>query len=296
MLKRLNLFKDMPIGLKLGTIVLLMFIPMLSLLYSFVSTKQESIAFAEKELLGTDYLIPLRNLIDHVQQHRGLAGAYLEGAQDQKERAVNLEALIDNDFKTLFTLTEQLGKTLETKTKLPALMQSWQTLKQGTMSMKPGESFDRHTQLVAEILGFVKHVGDRSNLILDPDLDTYYLMDTVVNRLPDTMEHLAKLSGQGSAIAARKLLTLEEQVQMRVLANQAKQDMGSLVHGLQVAYKERSGLEQKLGPSMSATVNSVDAFLKLTLERLVNVDTVKISTSEFFYERFRDSGQREHPL
>jgi len=68
------------------------------------------------------------------------------------------------------------------------------------------------------------------------------------------------------------------------------------VHGLQVAYKERSGLEQKLGPSMSATVNSVDAFLKLTLERLVNVDTVKISTSEFFYERFRDSGQREHPL
>src|SRR5206468_4368221 len=34
------------------------------------------------------------------------------------------------------------------------------------------------------LLNLIVHVGDESNLTLDPDLDTYYLMDTLQFRLP----------------------------------------------------------------------------------------------------------------
>ena len=34
------------------------------------------------------------------------------------------------------------------------------------------------------LLSLIVHVGDESNLTLDPDLDTYYLMDTLQFRLP----------------------------------------------------------------------------------------------------------------
>ena len=36
--------------------------------------------------------------------------------------------------------------------------------------------FDRCTERITQIIALVSHVGDSSNLILDPDLDSYYLM------------------------------------------------------------------------------------------------------------------------
>ena len=45
-------------------------------------------------------------------------------------------------------------------------------------------------RLVGAIRGLITQVGDTSNLILDPDLDSYYVMDSVLLKLPE---------GRGSA-------------------------------------------------------------------------------------------------
>ena len=55
--------------------------------------------------------------------------------------------------------------------------------------------------LLADIRSLMAHVGDTSNLILDPDLDTYYLMDAVLLKLPDG----AALSGQARIQGKRSL-------------------------------------------------------------------------------------------
>ena len=38
----------------------------------------------------------------------------------------------------------------------------------------------------------ITHAGDTSNLILDPDLDSYYLMDVTLLALPETLSRLLK--------------------------------------------------------------------------------------------------------
>ena len=38
----------------------------------------------------------------------------------------------------------------------------------------------------------VTHVGDSSKLILDPDLDSYYLMDNTINKLPILAEAIGR--------------------------------------------------------------------------------------------------------
>ena len=84
MQKCLTLFRDMPIGMKVGAITCLLFIPIVSLLYSFLSTRQEAIAFAHKELLGIEYLASLKNLYEHMPQHRGLVAMHLGGQVEQR--------------------------------------------------------------------------------------------------------------------------------------------------------------------------------------------------------------------
>src|SRR5262249_16998378 len=185
MLKRLTLFRDMPIWMKVSAIACLMFIPIVSLLYSFLSTRQEAIAFAQKELLGVAYLAPLKNLYEHVPQHRDLVAILLEGQVEQKDRIISVQAAIDSDFKALQAVDQQLGKTLNTTEKLQTLSRHWQEVKRRGLESKPTESFEQHTQLIGEITDLLQHVADSSNLILDPDLDTYYLMDTAINKLPE---------------------------------------------------------------------------------------------------------------
>jgi hypothetical protein len=46
-------------------------------------------------------------------------------------------------------------------------------------------------QLLAQTGALLSHVGDTSSLILDPDLDSYYLMDLLVLKLPEVQGRLA---------------------------------------------------------------------------------------------------------
>ena len=48
----------------------------------------------------------------------------------------------------------------------------------------PGTRYDRYNAAIDALLALIVQVGDESNLTLDPDLDTYYLMDTLQFRLP----------------------------------------------------------------------------------------------------------------
>ena len=87
MQKCLTLFRDMPIWMKVGAITCLLFIPIVSLLYAFLSIRQEAIAFAQKELWGIEYLAPLKNLYEHLPQHRGLVAMHLGGQGAERKIA-----------------------------------------------------------------------------------------------------------------------------------------------------------------------------------------------------------------
>ncbi|MGE3541024.1 MAG: methyl-accepting chemotaxis protein [Candidatus Tectimicrobiota bacterium] len=282
MLSQRNPLKNLPIWMKLGTITLLMSIPLVSLLYAFVSARQEAIALVRQELLGVEYLVPLKSLYEHLPQHRGLVAASLAGQSDQKDRLFAVQQTIEADFKALEALDQRLGKALDTTALLRELGRRWQEVKRQALEMKPAESFERHTQLIAETRTLIQRVGDTSTLILDPELDTYYLMDTVINRLPESMDYLSTLRGIGSAAAARKTLTSEEQLQLRFLVRQLKKSLEPLQRGLQVAYTANRALEPKLAPVVSKALEGSETFLRLVTERLAQNETVSLPLSEFF--------------
>jgi methyl-accepting chemotaxis protein len=50
-----------------------------------------------------------------------------------------------------------------------------------------------HADVLAKLRGLVVAVADNSNLTLDPDLDTYYLMDLVITRLPTIANDIGTL-------------------------------------------------------------------------------------------------------
>jgi methyl-accepting chemotaxis protein len=65
-----------------------------------------------------------------------------------------------------------------------------------------GARLQVHTDAVQASIDLISQVSDGSNLTLDPDVDTYYLMDGAVFRVPQLMAEVGVLRGLGAAAAA----------------------------------------------------------------------------------------------
>ncbi len=63
------------------------------------------------------------------------------------------------------------------------------------------EAADRgHLQIIADIRAMIAHAGDMSNLILDPELDSYYLVDATLMALPQTQDRLGQIIIDGLTV------------------------------------------------------------------------------------------------
>ncbi|HYR05438.1 MAG TPA: EAL domain-containing protein, partial [Gallionella sp.] len=60
-------------------------------------------------------------------------------------------------------------------------------------------------------------VADEYSLILDPELSTFYLIDTIINKLPHALEHLGQLRAYSTGILAKKQTTAQQQIEMNIL-------------------------------------------------------------------------------
>src|SRR4029453_3351577 len=79
---------------------------------------------------------------------------------------------------------------------LSTIKGEWEQLKTKATTQND-EATKGVAHLIADTRGMIAHMGDTSNLILDPDLDSYYLMDITLLALPQTQDRLAQMIAFG---------------------------------------------------------------------------------------------------
>jgi len=81
-------------------------------------------------------------------------------------------------------------------------MEALQAAVKGTASASPDKLFAAHTAQIDAVVSLIGQATDGSNLTLDPDLDTFYLMDASLGAVPVLVEAAAKLRGMSAGVAA----------------------------------------------------------------------------------------------
>ncbi|MBL8797646.1 MAG: methyl-accepting chemotaxis protein [Planctomycetia bacterium] len=264
---------ELKIWHKISAICLAFVIPIAVLLYLYVNEQQKPIDFAQKELYGTEYLRPCRSLMEHVQQHRHLLHQQLTGEKVAADELSKKALEIDADLRALDQVDQKHGKLLSqedrvTANYLAAIKAKWQDVKALKSSAKPEASDELHEAMVAKNRELIGLVGDTSNLILDPDLDSYYLMDAVLLKQPDGQDSLGQLANFAEEILARKDLTPEERTEFVVrtgLIRANSDNLNSGLIGMRVSFKNDSTVEKRLQPwlepSLTGSVAATNAYL-----------------------------------
>ena len=142
--------------------------------------------------------------------------------------------------------------------------------------------FSQYTDVVNDELAFIVKIGDMSNLILDPDLDTFYLMDAVVNKLPVLMENIGKSRGMGSSVLSKRAIVLKQQIALTEFLSGIRNTLSALSSGFDSAYSYNPDLKQKINPAFSALQESRKVFETHT-KKIINKD-FSLSANEYFQE------------
>lgn len=170
---------------KLFLIALVATVPSIILLVLLISEKNIAIDFARKEYVGNEYLRPVRamqqSLITYQSQVR--AGAAPEAT------APTLAAL-DKAVKELQAVDSKHRNEMKLEGRFASLAERIGSLPDRVARLSPDVANDEISTVRGEVRRLFSYIGDASNLILDPDLDSYYAMDAVVLKVPALNDEL----------------------------------------------------------------------------------------------------------
>jgi PAS domain S-box-containing protein len=268
---------------KFVLISLLFAIPLVLLIILYLFEVNSRIAFAQKEIDGNAYLRPLRQLLEHTLQEELLAHDFVNGDQSAHAALLEAQAHIDADFQALAEVDRRLGKRLESTQALAALTTSWQDLKARTNTMRSRTSEDLHAHLIERTRDLISLIGDNSNLILDPDLDSYYVMDSVLLKLPETQNLLARLRLLGDRVLMQQSVGPEDRAGLITLVGLLQSSLDETQRGLGIAFRNTSSsdLSSRLAVPLDAYLGAANSFLSVTRQDLISARAVKLSPATY---------------
>jgi methyl-accepting chemotaxis protein len=209
-------------------------VPMTIILLLVIGTSvNKDINFGLQEIKGDTFQRPLEQLLDLFPRYQAAARRTLAGDDSAKAGLADIAQKIDGQFEMLAAnYNGDLGKALKfndaelsarkrDNARLSAVQADWKTLKSAPLADAAGGEVAG--KLVADTRAMIAHAGDLSNLILDSDLDSYYLMDVTLCALPQTQERLGEITLQvGDWLRAGTATTNKSQI--AVMAAMLQQD------------------------------------------------------------------------
>lgn len=215
----------MSIRKKLAIVVIMLLLPLGLMSGLFVLQSEKDIAFAEAELAGTGWL-------------RQMWPSLIAWASEPDS----------NDAKLL-----DAAKSLAGPDYSPSVRDAASRL---SLSDK------KATEVGTAFRDLATAAGNDSNLILDPDLDSFYVMDTVVVRLPDLISRAAELDMLARAQSKLDVLDDTARAAFIVLLGQIETDMATIKASDDVAMANNASgsVAAALDSPTKAFVGSVGAF------------------------------------
>ena len=280
------MLKRLKIWYKLALIVAVMGTAVPVIFYLIQTRDAATIDFAQFERYGDEYMVPTRELLARGIQYRDRAALVLASNAASRNELSALRTAIDNDIAAIDRVHRLRGATLPQNTaKVPeryeALKKAWEALKNDRLD--PASPSTTHTVFVTAITDFLAQVGDSSNLILDPDIDTYYLMSGIITSLPPLADDIGRMRALGASIALKRAITPEERLQLASLIGRVQMTFEAAKKGMtDSAFVYNSSLQPILTPPLTEVERQLEAMLALFTTRLTLPDTIDIPAEDVF--------------
>ncbi|MES2073438.1 MAG: methyl-accepting chemotaxis protein [Pseudomonadota bacterium] len=262
LMQRLRLFP------KFLIVAVLFSVPAILVTGLLIKELNKSISFTEQERTGVQQVGMLQDLLKQTQQHRGLRHLALAGNVPAKEAAQKLQEQISGKLAA-FDKQQQAYPALAIGGAIDGIKQSWASLLQKMPTAKGKDSYVEHTALIDQLYKLNTQIADRSNLTLDPEVDTYYLISMFARTLPELAEGISDIAGRGAAYIDTGLLEPNEDLLINSDVMLAKRDLARIPGQMEAMFRANPGFKGKL-EAQAAVMPAGLEFLERTRNEVLN--------------------------
>ncbi|WP_233498485.1 methyl-accepting chemotaxis protein [Blastococcus sp. TF02A-26] len=230
---------------KITALVLAMGMPLAWAMTLYVRGQETQIAFSELERRGVAVVEPMAVLLQDVVAARISAGTGQPVSGDLRAALAAVGAVQD-----------RFGAELGTD-------EAWQAAQRDVAAARAATGAAADVEAawavaLSSVQALVSAAADGSNLTLDPDLDSYYVMDSVTVRLPQLMADVSSAL-DGLALGG------DDPARIEAVRLQAARDLGSAATGLTAV---RDGLAKSFGATADEELLGRQADVERTLDQV----------------------------
>jgi signal transduction histidine kinase/DNA-binding response OmpR family regulator/HPt (histidine-containing phosphotransfer) domain-containing protein len=284
--------RDLRVGQKLFLLAIVFLVPTLAVIVVlFLLVERISIDFARDEIDGVRLARPIVDLVQVLQQHRALAQGMLRHPDnsERKEWEETRDSLISllTAVRTAPTRKDQLSlleaPTISTGDSWAAIEKSVVELSSAPItSADAGRLLQRHTELITRVLAFLAEIGDRSKLTLDPDLDSYYLQQTLIRSAPEAVETLSRARALSAGMLWPGADEADNRRQLGELLVISRDKQRTVADSFERACAARPLLRQTLGPGfLSAEEQGRQSLVQLEAVLAGDPEAIAAARAEF---------------
>ncbi len=222
------------------------------------------------ERQGVARLLPLNQLTQALQSHRGLMMSKLSGDDSQQAPA-------EHTAQTITALIERTGQALpeplRTAPRWSAVPQEWQEILTEGGDWTVSENLNRHTALISQLRELMLDIADHDSLSIDRELDTYYLQDALVRSTPLLLELHDALHTQSKRALIRKSLGYSQRSDLVVIANNIE-----AAHAAQSTVFERIA---QTSPDLKPRLDAAQSRIAVSIHHLLDITQRDILQEQF---------------
>lgn len=282
------------VGTKLTLAAMTLMLPLLVFVFILVNDRNEQIRSAEYEITGVGHLIELRNILELVPRHQALILVSDPDNAAARADIADVEEKVDRAIATLRARALANGDRFRFLGQLDEMSGNWDTakLESRTVATPQIRSVDR--DILHDVVGLFRHLGNTSNLVVDSALETTHLIDLVVIELPQMVARISEARNRAFEILRRGgALTRSDRNQLSVddWALQVAHD--NLFYGFSVAVDEDPEIADNLDRQFEIFDRDTNTFHRLVAsadigknpERVLALGTSSIDATLLLFDQ-----------
>lgn len=267
---------------KITVISVFLLSPLIFISVLLIGELNKDIDAALKEQRGLDYISTARQLYKQVSEHMGLSSAYLNGAKGFKEKILEKRQQIKAEIRVLEVANLRFGEELDTSELWSGIKQHWGKLEQRSFGAPVDDILSEHIQLMTDISALFEQASNASGLVLDPDIDTSFMMEAVVYRVPLIVSSMEQLRALSVGAAQTGWLSINLRFQLSMMMTSFSSYFLSAENALGIAFKENPALETRLAQQKTAVKEQAVLFNQLVNEKIIEPDLIEANVLEIY--------------
>jgi PAS domain S-box-containing protein len=241
---------------------------------------------ARRQTEGLRYLTAAQPLFRAVQQQMEATVTTIAGNASEAARVRNL-AEVHAGLVTLERVETELGAKFRTADRYATLRRHADLLR--LELERPGAvvSDELREPVLTALTSLMARVGDSSRLILDEELTSYYMVDTVLFNLPSSQLLTTQMRSQGEIVTNLQSLSNEDRAKLGVLDGRLQAIDGVITFEMKQALELDGAdvLKAALDRPLEAMIDAERAFRETMNRELLNTTEITLSPAAW-----RESG------